>query len=730
MAKRPVVARCEGRYRADLFGLAAHYNRTIPCDGADPSRSHLNRTLVGSGNAEQDVLDAIGDTPLADKRGAVVADLFFSAHKEWFDEICPGWQQGKTNAALEKWIADTMAFINAEHGADNVASAVLHMDEDAVHIHAFVVPKRTYTKKFRRGEKEVTRVHYNHYYSNSKAEIAEARRTGRQADLKLGQFQTRYADAMASHGLVRGDSGTGITHTTVQQFRSAIRKPTKRPKRPKLVHVPDPTIGNALRKTFGGTDSLAAARAKNATRKEAYRKAISQYTVSNESKGKAYDILKKENRELKKRNAEMNDELRRINDELELRKSEIDALRNADLSDVASALTYDGDLHDESGKPKWKGAIDMVMDVGGMSYASAVAWLYHELGVEKAREASVQHSVKLAEDAVAKLDERKPKKPLTKQQFAITQELGKQLDALGASLYRITMMHNDLPTYNEGKGQGPDGSERFWSREEVLQKVPQLNYRCGHDGYNVYITPMDDKAHYVLLDDMSNETYDKLKDDGHSFCVAQHSSHGNVQAVLKIPADDVPRPAVNELFKRMNVEHGDPNISGLTHPFRAAGFRNMKPKHRDPDTGHYPVVTLIEAAARTCRKALDMVREIAHTLRPTAAPAPSPADVQRMHDAIASAGDDVALAPYYRDMARRYYTTLLNRYGADVDMSRADWMVLHRLMDHGATHEEAARAVGRYSPGIAERHKNVARYIATTVANAVEKRDKKSTLEP
>ena len=45
-----------------------------------------------------------------------------------------------------------------------------------------------------------------------------------------------------------------------------------------------------------------------------------------------------------------------------------------------------------------------------------------------------------------------------------------------------------------------------------------------------------------------------------------------------LPKEMASKDEANALFRLINARHGDPKISGLTHPFRAVGFKNRKPK--------------------------------------------------------------------------------------------------------------------------------------------------------
>ena len=58
----------------------------------------------------------------------------------------------ETEGKLYQWCADNLSWLNKTFGADNVVSAVLHLDESTPHIHAAVVPIVTGVARSKRKE--------------------------------------------------------------------------------------------------------------------------------------------------------------------------------------------------------------------------------------------------------------------------------------------------------------------------------------------------------------------------------------------------------------------------------------------------------------------------------------------------------------------------------------------------------------------------------------------------
>lgn len=710
--------------RASTFKnkLEGHQMRHSPESHVDTSRSTLNRILVGSENIENDMLELVEKYGKIDHRSIEAAEFILTAGADYFDEISPGWENGKLSDKFEEWVKLNVEFMEQEYG-EGCVSMVLHMDEAAPHIHANIVPIDTFEKKYRRGSKTVTKVAYSRHFNDPKKLIKQAREEKDPELLKLGRLQTRYADQVASVGLVRGTKGSERRHQETKRYGKEIAKQLDRPEQPDREDVPDATLITALCEVLGITTERDKVLAMNNAARKEWVKERNKYLRNIESKAKAHDRAQKESEALKSSHGKKDEQLKTLRNGLEISKAEIDALRKTDLSKVADKLLYEGDLLNEKGKPHWKGAIDMVKELAGMDYEDAVIWLHSELGAEFTKSALTETAIREAERKAKKLGAEiafgKKERKLTKQEFAITKELGKQLDALDAEAYRITLMSDTLPTYNYGKAKGPDGTERFYKRNDVLKLVPKLNYENGAKGYNIFLTPIDEMSQYILIDDMTHTTLDEVKATGVSPCVTQYSSDGNIQAVIRVTNKSDLQIAANEWFKEMNRTYGDVNIQGLRHPFRAVGFRNMKPKHRNAE-GKYPVVSLIHTAAQSCQTALQAIISKARDIAEGKTRTSPKVDQKRLYEALLHSDADVDSLPELEQIAARHYKGLIKQYGSETDMSRADWMLATKLLEKGFDPVEIAGTMMKHSPNISNRKSNLLNYINQTVGKAAD----------
>ena len=174
----------------------------------DSERTRDNCVLFGTENLRADVLAAT--TGLKQARAAktmadnkIAAELMLTAHADYF--------KGLTPAGLQEWVDSNLAWLQAEFDAKvrgRLVSAVLHLDEQAPHIHAVIVPivaksrKHPVTKQPMPAE---PRLNFEEIFGDTKAVTTRARMEGRShLDTKLGRLQTSYAQSLEHMGLVRG----------------------------------------------------------------------------------------------------------------------------------------------------------------------------------------------------------------------------------------------------------------------------------------------------------------------------------------------------------------------------------------------------------------------------------------------------------------------------------------------------------------------------------------------
>lgn len=314
-----------------------------------------------------------------------------------------------------------------------------------------------------------------------------------------------------------------------------------------------------------------------------------------------------------------------------------------------------------------------------------------------------------------------PRPALTAAQKAKAQAWEAQSGALDAPEYRITLTARrpELATFNLGKGKGADGGERFYSRDAVRDLIPYLS-RQNLLGYDVYVTPIDSRQHFILIDDSTPAQIEDMRARGFAPALVQQSSEGNVQAVLRLPRRDErqEQKAANALMVQLNRMWGDPKISGVIHPFRMAGFANKKAGRGDAFT------RVLDAAGVICGKATDMLERARQKLREAMQarkerPAPTTM-AQRPADALPEPSD---AAESRFDALRRREIGLAERQGWTLNDSALDFRAATAMAQEGWKPDEIAAAIVARSPFVVDRHRDALGYAARTVENALGRAD-------
>lgn len=278
-------------------------------------------------------------------------------------------------------------------------------------------------------------------------------------------------------------------------------------------------------------------------------------------------------------------------------------------------------------------------------------------------------------------------------------------EAVGAERYRVTC----IKMREDGSKQTfildkRGGLTRGFAPEEIAQRTPEMQ-RLQRRGENIYYTPLSDAKHHILVDDMDMEKLERLVRDGYQPAAVLESSPGNYQAVITVPKLGSPhdRDVGNRLSDRLNREYGDPRLSGATHPHRAPGYENRKPKHQRED-GTYPEVRLVRAERRECPKALALAQQIdADYQRQAAEKAERQRERRESERQPAAEGAGAAFGGAV-DAYQRHYRDVLHRQagGGEIDLSRLDSMIAVRMRVTGHSQASIEGAIRQCAPAIRE----------------------------
>lgn len=539
----------------------AHAYRTIHTANADPARQHKNQTVIGTaGDICGDVKRRISQLGYKPRVNAVpCVELMLTTSPEFWTD--------KTDQDLQRWIDSSIDWAKARYGDENVVHTVLHRDETTPHLSMFVTP------------------------------IILGRLTARDVvgnQKKMQETHSSYATAMSGFGLERGILGSGATRQNIDKYVNAVAEVSEHDMIA-LAEVTDLPVGKSTLEGWKVSEmskrkKLVERCARDALASVLAVNQVAELKNSNSDYKQANDLLLSELSDLR-------DKLTLAYEELGLSKEMIGALRKHDISAVAQHLNYTGFI-----KPR-ENPIDLVMRVNEFDFGQAVAWLYHAIGP-------------LQTGAIVNLS-APPDRPFTPSENVIKQAIKEQLDALGCNEFRLSIVP-------EGEGKpflpGKKGDEeQFYSREEIIKLIPWLRYE-NNQKKHIFITPIDTNAYYILLDD-ARTSLDALEKHGFQPCVVQSTSWDKQQIIFKVPKS-LDRDAVLAVFNQMNQALGDPSITGLRHPFRLAGFRNMKAKHKRNE--QQPFVTLSLAVNRFCERCSMLVRQVMSQVPQKSLPASSP----------------------------------------------------------------------------------------------------------
>ncbi|MGL5980911.1 MAG: MobV family relaxase [Phocaeicola sp.] len=195
-------------------GMSAHIERTIIPKNVIPTRTYLNKELIefppGVNNRTEAIkhrLEIAGIKRKIGKNQVKAIRILASGSPEDMQRI-------EQVGQLDEWCQDTLKWLQQVYGAENIVSAVLHMDETTPHIHATMIPIVTGERLKKKKENVSTKKKYRTKAANTVRLCADdvMRRH------KLKEYQTSYAGAMTKYGLERGIDGSKAKHISTSQY--------------------------------------------------------------------------------------------------------------------------------------------------------------------------------------------------------------------------------------------------------------------------------------------------------------------------------------------------------------------------------------------------------------------------------------------------------------------------------------------------------------------------------
>ena len=196
-----------------------HIERKIIPKNADPTRTHLNRVLVeypdGVHGRDEAIAHRLNTAGIRRKithdQVRVVRVVLSGTHEDMMNIQ----EKGK----LDEWCNDSIQWLQATFGKDNVVAAHLHMDEKTPHIHAAVVP--IVIGERRKAKKEQTDGKRKYRKKTNSVRLCADDLFNRQT---LIAYHDNYARVMTKYGLQRGVRGSEARHTTTMQYYRDLKK--------------------------------------------------------------------------------------------------------------------------------------------------------------------------------------------------------------------------------------------------------------------------------------------------------------------------------------------------------------------------------------------------------------------------------------------------------------------------------------------------------------------------
>ncbi len=139
--------------------------------------------------------------------------------REFVLTASPQWFEGKSKKEREEWAKANTEWLIARFGAERVAYAELHLDEQTPHIQAFILCLKQDAN--RKGELRTDR-------GNGWTLSDSALKLGGHCS-ELSVLQDEYAAAMERFDLQRGIKGSPARHQTIAQWRKQMARPIDTP---------------------------------------------------------------------------------------------------------------------------------------------------------------------------------------------------------------------------------------------------------------------------------------------------------------------------------------------------------------------------------------------------------------------------------------------------------------------------------------------------------------------
>jgi hypothetical protein len=209
------VDRRKAKAMAAIAASSAHTMRQRPTPNVDPAGpTPLVMHLAGGETPYQAARHLLESAERRNRDSVLCREVVLSASPSYFRPGRESMGGVFEPDRVRAWAKAALAWAKRQW-PDQLASAVLHLDELTPHLHLLVVPRVNSVEGV--------------WKLNSKALFDRER---------LRAMQTSYGEAMAPLGIRRGEPGSIATHTEARQFYGAVNASKSLPERVKLPPAP------------------------------------------------------------------------------------------------------------------------------------------------------------------------------------------------------------------------------------------------------------------------------------------------------------------------------------------------------------------------------------------------------------------------------------------------------------------------------------------------------------
>lgn len=276
----------------------------------------------------------------------------------------------------------------------------------------------------------------------------------------------------------------------------------------------------------------------------------------------------------------------------------------------------------------------------------------------------------------------------------------RQLDAMGVERFEVGI-----------RDQAGRMLIRTWSKSETLESMAWLK-RENAKGADVYVRPAGEaNAGLVLVDDLNRGQLARLKAAGLTPASVTETSPDNFQAWVRVHEKRLEPKLATEVATMLAKEYGgDPNSADWRHFGRLAGLTNTKPHHKDGN-GRSPYVLAHDSGGKLAPAGLELVQQAAQRVREREAKAERQTRLEAAQTAPERANGRDPMQMY-----RHGLKALYARFGASMDVSKADYMIGVDMARNGFSPDQIGGAIEQASPELPTRKAgHEADYVARTV---------------